>query len=882
MKRWSILVLLLSAALFIQAKPLATLTKESDWKSWKATGAWQWTGAWVGGAGTNEWRYAERGDAKWTDYRIDYALRIDAASTRLSPNTEAGGWVWANYANDVNIGGYEAGLALRKQGDNLYRVMFSTPYKEVMLWSTRGGFLQVVPCPLEVGKTYQVSATAQGAHLTVSIDGKPVIDYWDRTIPQLTGSMALALHEGAASFSNVAITSLPASKAVAPAHKAEFHFLQWKGERWAWDGNEPIFLLRNDSNGHEVKLAPGYQPQMVVYWHWLNYGDENFYADKMKEINVKAEGEKLHFEVIATDNKEKTWLTSRTDVTVVYDAAQHRYIYDHVSDLVIPEGHTLRLNHPLEFTDPCIHGHVGSASPRTVEWKTPHPWSVYKHESGKLYKHPHNHNTWYPGFAKPAWQEARGNYLDPKDGFWAVVGDPVVNPVFSIQDSSVKDSRFYTELCGWAFDVHMRWWPVKPGGTLKADTYTVKWRMTSVDGKQSDKWLADASLLAVENPDAKLLVYTGGIGHLERFDQTVKWASPFYTYPWGDAGLQDTTTGHDDKTSLKLDGPRMAQTMVGGSVYSDPVLEKTQYEVTAWVKTKDVQGEGPGLIFGGQPYFPLITGTTDWQKIGFACSPNQPLHTVPLAVANSGSGTVWFDDLLIRPLKKDEKPVAPIAAAPKPVNNPEAVLDQLLAWSTKSEMKDPGRTLLDLSKHGNHGRLEGTATFVDDNGKRALELEADKGYAQGGNFIFKSPQSFTIWVKPGKLVNDWNMIATGGAWNRAWMIFLYYKQAPYSIDFRPWGTRIFVDGVVPQDKWTHIAAVDDGKMITLYVNGEKVKDGKSSGGTWAAVEGPLVLGTWVYYEKPRSSYTGRLAGAIYWNKALDAAAVKALFEQGVE
>ena len=239
--------------------------------------------------------------------------------------------------------------------------------------------------------------------------------------------------------------------------------------------------------------------------------------------------------------------------------------------------------------------------------------------------------------------------------------------MLSIEGSSVPDTEFYTELCGWAFDVHVRWYPVKASETIRPGTYTVRWRLTSVDGTQAEAWLKEATFCAPGDLSKTLLLYTAGIGEPEKFDTVAKWASPFSRYPWGDGSLQDKTMGHGDKTSLRLVGPRSAGSVVGASVYNDPVLENTDYEVSAWVKTKGVQGEGPGLMFGGKYHFPRIAGSHDWQKIGFVCRPNQPLHSVPFKVLNSGSGMVWFDDFMIRPLKAGEKPVAPVAAEPKPI-----------------------------------------------------------------------------------------------------------------------------------------------------------------------------------------------------------------------
>jgi hypothetical protein len=878
------LTLLTLAVAGMAIKPLATLTGSKDWKAWKADTAWAWNGAWVGGMGTNAWRYAEIGDAKWANYRIDATLRIDTPATRRDPKTQAGGWVWSNYFNNADLGGYEAGLIFRKNGKDFYRLMFSTPFQEVVLWSTKGGILQVVPCALEVGKPVQVRIETVLELLTVTVDGKRLFSYADLT-PTMSkaGSVGLGIQEGAASFSNVTVLPYAGPLPQLPAHKADFHIRDWKGLRWGWDGNEPIFYAANDCKGYDVKLVPGYKPQLEMYWHWLNYGDESFYADKLKAITVQEEGPRLTFTVDATGRAPYEWLGSRTRVTVSYDAAQSRYVYEHVSDLTLPEGKSLRINHPLEFTDPCVHGHVGSASPQTATWETPHPWSVYKHVTGALYKQPHNHYTWYPGWGNPAWQEAKGNFLALPDGYWALVGDPVANPLLTVHETNIKDPAFYTELCGWAYDVHMRVWPGGPkSSTLGPGTYTVKWQLSTVNGTQGDAWLKQATLLKCSDPEKKVLQYTAGIGHVETFSTVTKWAEPFYTYPLGDATLQDATVGHTDKTSLKIVGPHEATSCVGGSVYSDPVLENTRYEVSAWVKTLDARGEGPGLKFGGQVYVSRLTGTRDWQRIGFVCTPGQPLHTVNFSLFNSGSGTVWFDDFQIRPLKKDETPAAPIAPAPVPVAAADAAADRLFTIDATSDAKDPGRTLLDLSGHGNHLALAGTAAMTDDAGTRVLTTEADKGWASGGYFTFKAPQSFTIWVKPGKLTNDWNMVATGGAWNRTWMLFLYYKQAPYSVDLRVAGRRLFTDGCVPQDKWTHLAVTDDGKTLVLYVNGEKVKEDTSANAPWASVDGPLTLGTWHYYDSTRSGYTGSLANAAYWTVALDPAAVKALDAKGMK
>ena len=237
---WMLSALLTGGVL---AAPLARLDGPADWKDWRAAGQWQWIGNWIGGAGTNAWRYAEVGGASWKDYRVDLSLRLDIASSRLEPKWEGGGWVWSSYRNNENIGGFEAGLALRKKGSEMYRVMFSLPYQEVMLWSSRGGFLQVVPLKVEAGRTYEVTALVEGPHIKVAVDRRTVIDYWERNGVLASGGMALGLHEGTASFSKVSVNPVPAFRDEVPPHVANLHFRDWKGARWAWDGSEPIFFV---------------------------------------------------------------------------------------------------------------------------------------------------------------------------------------------------------------------------------------------------------------------------------------------------------------------------------------------------------------------------------------------------------------------------------------------------------------------------------------------------------------------------------------------------------------------------------------------------------------------------------------------------------------
>ncbi|MHB9023903.1 MAG: LamG-like jellyroll fold domain-containing protein [Armatimonadota bacterium] len=895
-------------------QPLAVLTGRQDWKAWNAGPAWRWKQAMVGGPGTGAWTYAEAGKADWRDYAVEATVLIDAPSDSKDPlvgdlgDLFAGTHPATSYRNNAHVLGYEAGLVLRKGSGGFYRLMFSVPYQEVLLWSSRGGILQVSPCALKQGKPHRLRAAAQGRHITLEVDGKSVIDYWDRVTPALTGGVAIGLHEGTAYWGQIRINSLPAPKEGPPPHQPAFTFRDWHGNRWAWDRGEPLFYLQNDGRGYEMKLVRGYQPQLYLSWAYRSP-----YA-----FTVHQQGETLRFELTSTD-KDKTWPIYRTEVRVTYDAAKNAYVYDHNNAFIIPEGQVWRPGW-LEFASVQTHGAVGSASTRGRQWATPHPWSVWRHESGALYKMPHNHQYFYPGFYRDNSYvdvKGRGRNLQTDGGFWAMVGDPIANPVFQMLGSSINGTELTGQLVPWCYRLSLQWMPLKAGGSLQPGTHEVRWRMTSADGREGDRWFAQAGWYGASNLDKKLLVYTGGVGHVESFDKVVLWASPFNEYPWGRAEYQDTTVGRGDRTSLRLVGPVAAGRCCGPSVFTEMMEPGTRYEVSAWVKTKDVTGEGPGIIFGGKQYFPGITGTGDWTKIGFVAEPDPPLHTVYFELRNSGGGTVWFDDFLIRPLKAGEKPAAPIAAAPKPLPIGNARQDRLLKWNGRSRMDDTGGTVLDLSGWGNHGRLVGTAAWVNDGKENVIRLDGWGGMISGGLFDFCGAKTISLWFKPLPLLHDALLASGGDRLGHEWQLLLHGRASTGVFRFGQHVDHRLTMLNVPAcaaNQWNHIAIVDDGTTVKLFVNGRKIEQEinreqiassanpldfkKYPEGAWCEVTPqatfPLMLGGRDSYIGGRArafwrfindgpveyGFAGDIAACSYWGRSLNEIEVDELFKAG--
>ena len=132
-------------------------------------------------------------------------------------------------------------------------------------------------------------ADVQSRHLTLWIDDEPVIDRWITTVPIATDGAALGLKEGTAWFANATIEKAEPVTSAPPVHRPDFAIRQWKNLRWGFDADEPLFVIGNDSNAYEVKLVRGYPGQLYVFWHWLNYSTEKFYANVLKEVHTPFE-----------------------------------------------------------------------------------------------------------------------------------------------------------------------------------------------------------------------------------------------------------------------------------------------------------------------------------------------------------------------------------------------------------------------------------------------------------------------------------------------------------------------------------------------------------------------------------------------------------------
>lgn len=171
-------------------------------------------------------------------------------------------------------GGFEAALLLRARDKSGYRIQLSHKYQMLALvkWP-EGGFVRVVPCAVKLKEAHKVLARAQGSQVTVSVDGEEKIRWRDEFLPLEKGYVGLGVSSGAkVDFTEVSIKTTDSGKAQpAAAHKPQFSVRPFLGGRpWVFDRDEPILLLPvPKANGiNNVKLRPGYKPQLSWNSHW--------------------------------------------------------------------------------------------------------------------------------------------------------------------------------------------------------------------------------------------------------------------------------------------------------------------------------------------------------------------------------------------------------------------------------------------------------------------------------------------------------------------------------------------------------------------------------------------------------------------------------------
>jgi hypothetical protein len=626
--------------------------------------------------------------------------------------------------------------------------------------------------------------------------------------------------------------------------------------RFFFDGNEPIFTLKDDNMLDLMKFRPGYRP--ILFTSNFITDQSHFRPTKVRRYRLVEDGRRLVIETSGGDPDAKCLVGCDTRLVISYDPATHAYTYDQTCTVHIPAETADKVASVWDHGDPVFLGGVGSAITRDPKCPRPtYQSTVFQSTDGGIHKVPLNHNLFYDGAA-----ETGGGPCPVGGSGMVVVGDPVLSPVVRVagRSDNFQPKNGFAH-CWWAYDIHVGFYPKLAGGQgpachavvdrlgrggfypgtingcVASNDYCSRVVYTAMDAATARKILAEAEFYKPHNLSVRIPVYTAGIGFVEPFDKAVLLASPHPEHRiW--AGVLDRNVGHNDHSSLRLDGPTEAWTQTGSSYFTGAYPKKIR--VSGWVKTLNVRGEGPAVgfrRFDNRHAFEFhatgITGTTGWTPFSYVTAFPADCWGVTLYWRNSGTGTAWLDDFKIEPVEDS----APVSARDYPIRPTDP--DVVLHWEDQGD----ARGVLDRSGYGSHGKFYGQTAWVEEGGRRVIQLGGKSSYIwplSSPNVTFAPPTTLVMRLKPeapGNLVFwDFNYLLTGtgpkfGIGYQANTLF----GKPRGLSDPMVASAPFLQA----GKWQTLAIVAADKRITLYCDGKRIETlpAAQKAGNW----GPLVM-----------------------------------------
>jgi len=598
---------------------------------------------------------------------VQVTTRFTVANSSNAARQLPGGCVRWGFHWGENLPGWDAGVVLGYQDAlNFYRVQVSAARGELALWDATGGFLQLIPCKIAVGKEHNLVINWRGAHLLASVDGKQVMDYWDRTLPYTHGQVGLTVWKSETNFSEFTIEQHKSRKETMPAHQPNFRFaptqniltehpgfhMTPRSGLILFDGNEPIscFYKQEVDKGTElsrgammhvaVKLKPGWR---AAYDNYMgppcNDGGCPVVQGELPDaLKVTSTGKTLTF---SYHSIWKQAMQVDYTCTVRYDDARgvYRYEYQVHAKATAPANFN-----EFEFYDPYVYNNRVPGPEVTHTWNPAgHRWLVYQAPGGNWDR--------YAMIDPLGHDEAEGQWGKCTDFLYP---DPGACPCFenAIDWAQPKGRVYHLGQCNWGYDYHHR----EVGAGLKltpGDERRYAFTLTALPPAEADTLFAQSKLTAAVAADKSVL--TPFIPSGNTFAQTSNWQNPSAQMYW-EGGTRDETVGHGDHYSLRIDGAGKA-----GVNINQYIIEAyaKRWWVRGWVKTKGVGDPGVRLSIAypgvAKDLFNLGKADQDWTYFSFTTSvflvrdATQMSFTVP-------SGTAWIDDVAISALSDNQNP----------------------------------------------------------------------------------------------------------------------------------------------------------------------------------------------------------------------------------
>ncbi len=560
-------------------------------------------------------------------------------------------------------GGFEAALLLRDGADGGYRIQVSHKYQALALvkWP-EGGYVQVVPCPVKLNVPLHVLARVQGALVTVRVDGAEKIRWQDTFLPLDKGVAGLGVSSGAkVDFRDVSVTPLeagPAPSAVA-AHVPNFSVRPFLGGRpWVFDADEPILLLPvPKANGiNNVKLKPGYKPQLSWNSHWdvQNQGAYKEADNTNTEPAWSGGGSTLTANW--TSQHVNGAFEVKTAMTIGWDPKREVYTYDVESEMEVNKEFHFRYGYDFEHHTPLDPFRWQYLIARKADGSTYYR-PVYPVDPGPQY------DLETIGGAR-VWYGRHGETMHIA---------PAVE--YDISAGESLGRKLNTAVCAAFYDTGVSFpaETAKPGTHLKVKYRYTGWPAAEAEALFKKSKPYDAPML---DPD-HYYIFADEWPKLT-FSQFVPMSE---TWQYGRTPFM---TAHNQRPSYDLvkncgAGSGFAMELGPASfgkarLAKAAPLTKGRYAVTALVKSVDAHGPGGRIeleatqaktnkVLATARHF-VGNGTFDWQQQGFVFEVPEGAGALSVAFGNAGTGEMLVTDVAFRRLDDGEAVPPGVSAAP--------------------------------------------------------------------------------------------------------------------------------------------------------------------------------------------------------------------------
>lgn len=450
-------------------------------------------------------------------------------------------------------------------------------------------------------------------------------------------------------------------------------------EQWIYDGDNPIAMFENrtiEQPGlqlmffnmsskppalRHLKLTPDGNPMIEFVQLYDKFSP--ICTDKLVGLDVKGQGTDKLVVTFTTEDAFKV-ATSTKVLTLSYDNEKGSYVYDINGNLKFNSPEFLNgSSFGFEYLDPWFVGCPGPAVKFPGMWDKRYQSFVYEDKDGGVKIFPINHFV----------TSYKGPFKLKQNGIFVTAYEPDGNPAIQlIGDTADKSSM---SICWWGYDFHFT-----RSGSADELFAPINYHYSLFqcpDAVVKDFLKKGITTAMPDNEFGPLKEYPI-YERISSFDKGLRPdgffkgdTDPFTWTVKGNGAEWDKTFGKTDKFSLKISkketGLTRWSTMMGDGegYFTEPWTPNNGFKISCWVKTDNVAGRGSTLAIqyfvpNSPQRYPVIaakriTGTADWTKLEVEIGPNGPVPPevgcISIYLQQDGSGTTWFDDLEVKPIK---------------------------------------------------------------------------------------------------------------------------------------------------------------------------------------------------------------------------------------